>query len=168
MKTCMQAAEWLEGSDVAKWAEEKSQDAAATLMSRRFMSCWSAERKPWLILGKTIWAGVCEVKGCRRLEGGPGPRRRRKRRQRRRKGGRREEMQRETDFVRKWSSIPAHRTNTFLHREERSTLFIRSLGFLDQELRPDQDAAWEACIVQKSAIFDSKQLLHPSLIKSIL
>ena len=31
------------------------------------MSCWSAERKPWLILGKTIWAGVWgqEVEGHR-------------------------------------------------------------------------------------------------------
>lgn len=48
--------------------ERKRPDTAATLMSRRFMSCWSAERKPWLILGKTIWAGVCEVKRRRRLE----------------------------------------------------------------------------------------------------
>lgn len=47
------------------WWREKTVDyweisvrSSATLMSRRLMSCWSAERKPWLILGKTIWAGV--------------------------------------------------------------------------------------------------------------
>lgn len=36
------------------------------------MSCWSAERKPWLILGKTIWAGVRdqEVRGGRGWRGG--------------------------------------------------------------------------------------------------
>lgn len=63
---------------------DTSEDTATTLMSRRFMSCWSAERKPWLILGKTIWAGVWsqEVVGQRweKVEEGWGPRRRRRRR----------------------------------------------------------------------------------------
>lgn len=89
---------WLE---VQKRREEerKRPDTAATLMSRRFMSCWSAERKPWLILGKTIWAGVCEVKRCRRLKEDQVPEEGGGRQAGR--GGREEgKCKRETDFVR--------------------------------------------------------------------
>lgn len=87
LKACMQTVECPERSDSVRldtMDREKSEDTATTLMRRRLMSCWSAERKPWLILGKTIWAGVWgqEVGGQRweKVEGGWGPRRRRRKR----------------------------------------------------------------------------------------
>lgn len=87
-KACMQTAEWPRRSDsvrLGKVDRETSECTATTLMRRRFMSCWSAERKPWLILGKTIWAGVWgqEVEGQRweKVEEGWSPRRRRRRRE---------------------------------------------------------------------------------------
>lgn len=119
---------WLE-VQTRRGEERKRPDTAATLMSRRFMSCWSAERKPWLILGKTIWAGVCEVKRCRRLKEDQVPEEGGGRQAGR--GGREEgKCKRETDFVRKCSRTlpPPTRTSTFSQGMEKSTLFFRGLA----------------------------------------
>lgn len=81
-------AKWPKRSDLVRLGtvDRESEDTPTTLMSRRFMSCWSAERKPWLILGKTIWAGVWgqEVVGQRweKVEEGWSPRGGRRRRRR--------------------------------------------------------------------------------------
>lgn len=99
---CPESREWERvwfGETWQRWTEEKkSEDTATTLMSRRFMSCWSAERKPWLILGKTIWAGVWgqEVVGQRweKVEGGW-------RSQKKKEDGGGRQRQKETDSVRK-------------------------------------------------------------------
>lgn len=117
-------ANWPERRDSVRLGtvdRETSEDTPTTLMSRRFMSCWSAERKPWLILGKTIWAGVWgqEVVGQRWEKSWARMRSQKKRKKQR---GRGRQMQKETDFVRK-AYVHEPRSGAFTDEGEKSTLF---------------------------------------------